>query len=121
MEPQPRRDTDPWLVHTLNEHSTKLNGLTKEVKKINNGLKNEIARSALADGLHDERIDRQRERLDDHKKIVHGNPKPNNPHSNTKDVVTFKWIADNAASITTGVITAVLVAALVLWATGSFG
>ena len=97
MEPQPRRDTDPWLVYTLNDHSTKLNGLTQEVKKINNGLKNEVARSVLADGLHDERIDRQRERLDDHKKIVHGNPKPNNPGSNTKDTVTFKWILEKLA------------------------
>ncbi len=116
MEPQPRRDTDPWLVHTLNNHSEKLNGLTKDVRKINNGLKNEIARSVLADGLHDERIARHRERIEGIEK-----KKANNPNSNTKDAVTFKWIADNAASIATGVITALLVAALVLWATGSFG
>jgi hypothetical protein len=120
MEPQPRRDTDPWLVFTLSSHSEKLNGLTKEVKKINSSLRDEITNRKMEDVKHDERIDRQRERFDDHKKIVHGNPKPNNP-GNKNGVVTFKWIADNAASIATGVITALLVAALVLWATGSFG
>ena len=115
-QPQPHKDTDPWLVHTLNNHSEKLNGLTKDVRKINDGLKNEIARSVLADGLHDERIARHRERIEGIEK-----KKSNNPHPVKENAVTFKWIADNAASIATGVITALLVAALVLWATGSFG
>ncbi len=117
QQPKPRKDTDPWMVYTLQSHSEKLNGLTKEVKKINSSLRDEVANRKVSDVRHDERIDRQRERLDDHKKGGHGNPKPNNPGSNA---VTFKWIADNAASIATGVITALLVAALVLWATGSF-
>ena len=92
MEPQPRRDTDPWLVHTLNNHSEKLNGLTKDVRKINDGLKNEIARSVLADGIHDERIARHKERIEGIEK-----KKPNNPNSNTKDTVTFKWILEKLA------------------------
>jgi hypothetical protein len=91
-QPKPRRDTDPWLVFTLTSHSEKLNGLTKDVKKINDGLKNEIARSVLADGLHDERIARHRERIEGIEK-----KKPNNPNSNTKDTVTFKWILEKLA------------------------
>jgi hypothetical protein len=93
-QPKPRRDTDPWLVFTLSSHSEKLNGLTKEVKKINSGLRDEITNRKMEDVKHDERIDRQRERLDDHKKSVHGNPKPNNPNSSA---VTFKWILDKLA------------------------
>jgi len=89
-QPKPRRDTDPWLVHTLNNHSEKLNGLTKEVRKINDGLKNEIARSVLADGLHDERIGRHKERIEDIEK-----KKPNNPKN--ESAVTFKWILDKLA------------------------
>lgn len=128
MEPQlqPRKDTDPWLVYTLSNHSEKLNGLdknlsdlTKEVKKINGSLRDEISRSRLADSVHDQQIDRQKERLEEHKKGTHGNPKPNNPSSN-ESFVSFKWIADNAASIATGVITAIVVTALIAWATGMF-
>ncbi len=94
MEPQPkpRRDTDPWLVFTLTDHSKKLNGLTEEVKKINSGLKDEVARSVLADGIHDERIARHKERIEGIEE-----KKPNNPNSNTKDAVTFKWILDKLA------------------------
>ncbi len=93
-QPKPRKDTDPWLVFTLSSHSEKLNSLTKEVKKINNGLRDEISNRKMEDVKHDERIDRQRERFDDHKKIVHGNPKPNNPNSNNKNVVTFRWLLE---------------------------
>ena len=89
-QPLPRKETDPWLVHTLTSHSEKLNGLTSEVKKINGCLRDEISRSRLADSVHDQLIDRQKERLEEHKK--------NNPgNSNTKDTVTFKWILEKLA------------------------
>ena len=90
-QPLPRKDTDPWLVHTLTGHSEKLNGLTSEVKKINSCLRDEIARSTLTDSVHDQQIDRQKERLEEHKKNNPGN------NSNTKETVTFKWLLEKLA------------------------
>ncbi len=93
LQPQPRKDTDPWLVFTLQNHSEKLNDLTTEVKKINGCLRDEIARSRLADSVHDERIERQKERLEEHKKNAH----KNNPSSNRTETVTFKWILEKVS------------------------
>ena len=107
-QPLPSKDTDPWLVFTLTDHSKKLNGLTEEVKKINSGLKNEIARSVLADGIHDERIARHKERIEGIEK-----KKPNNPNSDTKDTVTFKWLLEKLALPVVMLIVGIAIASLI--------